>query len=86
MNGVPDHDLAILHWRDPGGRGSLGARHTPSGITVTRECRPGTPVRIILQEVLTNLEVRLRCAGILGGGDGPAVRPGAVTETDPAEG
>jgi hypothetical protein len=66
INGIPDSDLALIHWRGRGGKGELGIRHTPSGITVTRECPPDMPVLKVREALLDDLEVQLRREGILG--------------------
>ena len=58
--GMPDEDLVRLHWNYGGGRGTVGYRHIPSGIMVTRECLPDVPVRLFYQEALTELERILR--------------------------
>jgi hypothetical protein len=63
--GVADEDLVRLHWRGGGGRGSLGYRHLPSGISVYRECAPGVPVRAIDTELLIELQEALRSQGLL---------------------
>ena len=58
--GVPDEDLARQHWREGGGRGTLGYRHLPSGISVSRQCPPGVPVAVVDAELLAELAERLR--------------------------
>jgi hypothetical protein len=63
--GVDDEDLERLHWRHGGGRGALGYRHLPSGISVYRECPPGVPVRAIDTELLVELQEALRSRGLL---------------------
>jgi hypothetical protein len=62
--GVSDEHLARQHWNNGGGRGSLGYRHLPSGISVSRPCRPGVPVSVIDAELLAELGERLRAEGL----------------------
>ena len=61
--GVPDEHLVRQHWRDGGGRGSLGYRHLPSGISVSRQCPPGVPVSVVDADLLAELAARLRDEG-----------------------
>jgi hypothetical protein len=61
--GVPDEQLARTHWRHGGGRGALGYRHIPSGISVYRECPAGVPVQAIDAELLIELQEALRSRG-----------------------
>jgi hypothetical protein len=58
--GVPDEHLARQHWREGGGRGALGYRHLPSGISISRQCPPGVPVAVVDAELLAELAERLR--------------------------
>ena len=58
--GVPDEDLMRRHRRYGGGRGALGYRHLPSGISVSRDCPPGVSVSVIDAELLAELAERLR--------------------------
>jgi hypothetical protein len=53
--GVPEEDLERLHWNYGGGRGAVGYRHIPSGITVARECSPDVPNSFFDREALTEL-------------------------------
>jgi hypothetical protein len=62
--GIPDADLERIHWRYGGGRGAVGYRHVPSGITAVRECLD-LPVRHYCAEALTELERKLREQGLL---------------------
>lgn len=58
--GVPNADLEIIHWNyGGGGRGAVGIRHVPSGITAVRECLE-LPVRHYRDEALAELERELR--------------------------
>lgn len=63
--GIPDEHIERLHWNLGGGRGALGYRHRPSGIEVSRECRPGVAVLEIDQEVLADFKKTLKSAGII---------------------
>src|SRR5262249_36911054 len=63
--GVPDEDLLRLHWNYGGGRGAVGYRHIPSGITVARDCLPDVPTRQFYEEALAELERQLRERGLL---------------------
>jgi hypothetical protein len=61
--GVPDNELELLHWNYGGGRGAVGLRHTPSGITVYRECLPNTCVWQQIRTLKVELEDKLRIMG-----------------------
>ena len=63
--GAPDEHLERLHWNEGGGRGSLGYRHLPSGILVSRTCRADVPVRVTDAELQAELAERLRAEGLL---------------------
>jgi hypothetical protein len=58
--GVPDNELERLHWNYGGGRGAIGLRHKPSGITVCRECLPDVPVSQLAEQLKAELEDKLR--------------------------
>jgi len=63
--GVPDSELEWLHWNVGRGRGSLGLRHIPSGITVSGECFPDVPVSQIMQGLAAELHQKLRSTGLI---------------------
>jgi hypothetical protein len=66
MPGIPDDELVRLHWNHGRGEGSsVGLRHRPSGITVTRECAPNAHVHEIAQELIVELSDKLRTAGLV---------------------
>jgi hypothetical protein len=73
--GIDDKDLQRQHWRDGDGRGALGYRHLPSGVSVYRECGPGVPLRVIDAELLAELEEQLRLQGLLPVHVAPKVEP-----------
>lgn len=51
-----------------GGRGAVGYRHVPSGITVGRECPPNVPIRQVGKEARAEFIQVLRERGISRGG------------------
>lgn len=61
--GIPDNQLEHLHWNYSNGRGAVGLRHLPSGITVSRECLPDTSVWQVMQELEAELKEALQRAG-----------------------
>jgi hypothetical protein len=63
--GIPVADLERIHWRHGGGRGTVGFRHKPSGITVERECPSDVPVRCCDEAALAQLVRELRERGLL---------------------
>jgi hypothetical protein len=63
--GVPDHKLEQLHWNHGGGEGTLGDRHVPSGITVSKETPSDRPVWVAYQELAAELKERLAAAGVV---------------------
>lgn len=65
MEGILDEHLARYHWNYGNGRGALGYRHLPSGVSVYRDCAPAVPVRGIDAELLIELQEELRSRGIL---------------------
>jgi hypothetical protein len=66
IDGVDDEQLERLHWNLGGGRGILGIRHVPSGISVSRECPPKVPVRQFMEELVGELREQLKQAGVHG--------------------
>jgi hypothetical protein len=62
--GLPDNQLERIHWNYGGGRGALGYRHLPSGITVIRECS-AVPVVQVEEQLRAELKERLQSAGLL---------------------
>jgi hypothetical protein len=70
--GVPDSHLERLHWNYGSGRGARSLRHLPSGITADRESVPGVPVWQTMQELATDLQAKLRRAGIIAPGSQPS--------------
>ena len=70
--GVQDNELCRLHWNYGKGRGALGLRHEPSGLTVFRECTPGIPVLQIMRELESELRTKLQNAGLIKGDADPA--------------
>ena len=67
LPGVPDDHLERLHWREGGGRASLGYWHRPSGITVRSRCPPGVSLHALDVELLAQLGEKLRAEGLLAG-------------------
>jgi hypothetical protein len=65
--GIPDEHLERIHWNYGGGKGALGFRHIPSGITVARECPRGVPIVDIDRELQAELKEKLLRAGIIRG-------------------
>ncbi len=63
--GVSDDHLERSHWNLGGGRGALGYRHQPSGISVYRECPAEVPVRVVDAELLFILQEELRSRGLI---------------------
>ena len=63
--GVQDNELCRLHRNYGKGRGALGLRHEPSGLTVFRECTPGVPVLQIMRELESELRTKLQNAGLV---------------------
>jgi hypothetical protein len=63
--GIPDDEIERLHWNFGGGKGTIGFRHVPSGITVHRECPPGVPLAVVQNEVLAEFVKRLCSAGLI---------------------
>jgi uncharacterized protein (TIGR02996 family) len=66
--GIPDEDVLRMHWNYGGGRGAVGYRHVPSGITVGRDCPPHVPIRQVDKEALAEFIQVLRERGISHGG------------------
>lgn len=63
--GIPENELEQLHWNFGGGRGALGLRHIPSGISVERECPPNVTLFQVLHELTLELQEKLGQAGFM---------------------
>jgi hypothetical protein len=70
--GVPDEHVERLHSNRGSGRGTLGYRHWPSGITVHRDCLVGASIHTIDADLLAELGERLRAEGLLAAAGEPA--------------
>jgi hypothetical protein len=66
IDGVPDYEMERFHWNNGHGKGAIGLRHKPSGITVTRECPSDVPVLRLEEELWVELKVKLEAAGVIG--------------------
>lgn len=80
--GVPDEHLAMQHWNDGGGHGTLGYRHLPSGISVSRLCPPTVRLSVINAELLAELAERLRAEG-WGAGQNDPIDPSPNGDSGP---
>ncbi len=57
--GVPDDQLAWIHWNYGNGRDAMACRHEPSGTVVPREYPPNLPIQDIAQALIAELREKL---------------------------
>jgi len=67
--GVPDEHLEWFHENYGHGKGTVGYRHLPSGITVSRTCLPDIALSRLDRELVAELHEKLRERGLLDSGE-----------------